>query len=409
MIFRAFVVSLVVGSAGAAFGQAQVVPSDADKAAEKTDVEGWAPYLSLNSSFALASNSDVVGQVNGISTLFGLGVTGGADYVHGPHLLRTSLAINEGFARTPAVDRWVKTSDAVKLEGLYNHFETPNLGEFARLSLGTSLFVTNDVRGMPSTWVETVPNGTPITLTSNGLEQRLSDAFKPFTISESVGGFADPIKKDKLALSVRLGVGGRHTFANGVLALDDDKTTPEIELVELQDVQQLGVEAFAGATGKLDDNKANYKAGLSVLLPLVDNDKYNRSSTELTRIAFEGQLTFNVYSWMGLVYNVSIIRDPELFPAGSDKVQVQNTLLLTFQLSLIKKPEKPKEPTKEELELKAAVDRANAAEKRAEAAEKKLQLLMPAPPTTVPSPPPTEPAPTPPPPGTTPTPAPPTP
>jgi hypothetical protein len=58
---------------------------------------------------------------------------------------------------------------------------------------------------------------------------------------------------------------------------------------------------------------------------------------------------------------------------GQERVEIQNTLLLTFQLALVKKPEKPKEPTEEELALKAAQDRADAAEKRAQAAEDKLK------------------------------------
>jgi hypothetical protein len=80
-------------------------------------------------------------------------------------------------------------------------------------------------------------------------------------------------------------------------------------------------------------------------------------------------------------------------PWREEKVEVQNTLLLTFQLALMKKPEKPKEPTKEELELKAAQDRADAAEKRAQAAESKLKTLETAQPPAEPAPEPATPEP----------------
>ncbi|MFT3695866.1 MAG: hypothetical protein QM831_22210 [Kofleriaceae bacterium] len=211
------------------------------------------------------------------------------------------------------------------------------------------------------------------------MRQHLADSFSPFTINESAGGFADPVRKSWLNLSFRLGVGGRHTFADGVLLNADDKSTPEIELVRLSDVHQLGIEGFIGATGTTSDKKASYLTGLSVLYPFVNNDSADRSAAALTRIAFETAITFNVYSWMGLVYNLSVIRDPQLFPKGEDRVAVQNSLLLTFNLTVVKKAEKPKEPTKEELELKAANERADAAEKRAKEAEEKLNNQSPSP------------------------------
>ncbi len=388
-------------AAGLAHAQAQLVPVDGVKGAEKTDVQGWSPVLGVTSTINLTSNSNVVGQVEGFSTLFGLGVTGGADYVHGKHLLRTTLSLAESFARTPVIDEFVKTNDVVKLEGLYNYFLTKDLGAYGRLSLATSAFAAEDVRGVETSWVEKVANGTPIALGTNRFRQRLASSFAPFTIDESVGGFAEPIRKDKLHLSFRAGIGGRHTLADSVLLIDDDTATPEVELLRLSNVHQLGAELFAGATGKLQNGKANYRAGVSVLFPFVNNDKDDRSTTTLTRVGFEGALTFNMYSWMSLVYSLNITRDPQLFPKGNELVQVQNSLLLTFNLTLVKKHEAPKEPTAEEKALVEAKQRADAAELRAADAEKKLQDLQPAPapapaPAPVPAPVPTPaPAPTP--------------
>jgi hypothetical protein len=378
-LFRSIVVAGLVVVPQAAFAQAQLVPSEI-KSKEKTDVQGWAPFLGLTSTLALASNSSVVGQVDGFSTLFGLGVTGGADFVEDRHLVRSSLSINESFARTPVIEEWVKTNDVVKLEGLYNYFLTKTFGLYGRLDFTTGLFKTTDVRGEATSWVEKVPGGVNIPLTTNGFRQKLASPLAPFTINESGGAFYEPLHKPKITLAFRAGIGGRHTFADGVLIEDDLDSTPEIELSRLRNVHQLGAEAFAGALGKFKDGKASYKAGLSILFPFVNNDKDDRSTSDLTRIGFEGALNFNIYSWMSLVYTLNITRDPQLFPKGDEQLQVQNTLLLTFQFTLVKKPEKAKEPTKEELELKAAQERAEAAEKRALEAEQKLQTPTPAPP-----------------------------
>lgn len=379
---RAIVLLVVMArvlSGGLASAQAQLVPGDV-KGVEQTDPQGWSPFLAVTSTISLTSNSSVVGQVDGFSTLFGIGVTGGTDYIDGRHVMRSTLSVNESFARTPVIDEFVKSNDSVKLEGLYSYFVTSNLGGYGRLSLQTAMFPADDVRGLPTSWVEKVPGGMAIPRSTNAFRQRLADSLEPFTVNEAAGGFAEPLRDPRLSLSLRVGLAGRHTLADGVLLADDDKATPEIELLRLSDVHQLGLEAFAGATGKLEDGKASYRAGLSVLLPAVNNDKDHRSTVELTRVALEGSLTFNVYSWMSIVYNLAITRDPQLFPRDEDKIQVQNNLLLTFQFSVVKKREKPAEPTKEQQELKAAKDRADAAEKRAQEAEQKLKDLQGAPP-----------------------------
>ncbi|MBS1124923.1 MAG: hypothetical protein H6Q90_7151, partial [Deltaproteobacteria bacterium] len=296
------VVCSVLATGGRAHAQAQLVPAEVKAADETTDLNGWAPFLGITSTLSLTSNTNVVGQVEGFSTMFGLGITGGADYTHDRHVLRSTLSISESFARTPVIDEFVKTNDVVKLEGVYSHFETKTFGEFARLTLQTSAFPATDVRGVPTSWVEkpAVMGDPPIPLNSDAYRQRLADALHPFTISEAIGGFADPIRKEELRLSLRLGAGGRSTFADGVLLIDDDKATPEVELLRLANVHQLGAEAFVGALGKMKGGKVDYHAGLSVLIPFVNNDSFDRSATSLTRIGFEGAVTFNMYTWMSL-------------------------------------------------------------------------------------------------------------
>jgi hypothetical protein len=395
---RSLLVVLLLGALPRlAHAQAQIVETDAPKAAEKNEVAGWNPFLSLTSTVSLVSNSSVVGQVDGTSTLFGLGALGGAEYIDGPHVFRSTLTLNEAFARTPVVDHFVKTNDVAKVEGLYNYFVTKYFGAYGRLAVTTTLLPSTDVRGTPTSWVDATDSMNTVPLRTNTFRQPLATAFKPFTIEESAGGFADPVRKKAFSLSLRLGVGGRHTFADGVYVNHDDKATPEIELLRLADVHQLGGEAFAGITGKLDNDRANYKAGLAMLLPVVNNDKYNRSATDLTRIAFEGNVAYAMKTWMSIVYSLAITRDPQLFPQGKEVVQVQNTVLLTFQASLVKKREKAKEKTKEELEIEAQKKRADEAEQRAKDAEEKLQKAQEQQPTPTPTPTPdgTAPAPTP--------------
>ncbi len=352
-----------------ASAQVQLVPKEDSLAGAKDeDVEGWNKSLAGTATINLVSNSSVVGQVDGTSLLFGLGLAGAADYVKGKSVLRTTLAISESVARTPVLDEFVKTNDVVQLEGLYNYFLTKKVGLYGRLAVTTSLFAATDVRAEPTTWIvkgETDP------LKMDAFRLRLSDPGKPLTFNQSVGAFLDPKRSEKLSLNFRLGFGSRETFAKDVLVIDDNKDTAEVELVRLANVYQLGVEGFAGVSGKLEKGKVTYRTGLSVLFPMVNNDADNRSAGDLTRVGFEGNLTVNVFDWMSLVYNLAVTRDPQLFPAGQELTQIQNNLLLTFKYALVEKKKK-KEPTAEEKALAEAKARAEAAETKLKALESDL-------------------------------------
>ncbi len=354
--------------------QAQLVPKDdALKGAGSDDVPGWNSALAAVATVNLVSNSAVVGQVDGFSALFGLGLVGGADYMQDSEVFRGALSISESFARTPVVHEFVKTNDVVKLDGLYNHFLAAKLGLYGRLGIQTAMFAADDVRGVATTWVE--KGDVPRTLTVAGFRQRLASRLSPFTLDESAGVFADPYTQSWLALALRAGFAGRHTFADHVRILDDDKATPEVELQALRDVHQLGLEAFAGVTGKVRDGKLAYRAGVSILVPAVNNDKDDRSAGALTRVGFESAVTFQLYEWMSLVYSLTITRDPQLFARGNELTQVQNSLLVTWKYAFIQRHKRAAEPTAAERELAVAKQRAEAADAARRAAEARVREL----------------------------------
>jgi hypothetical protein len=372
---------LVVGAAvslGATPAPAspEIVPAQSPAGALAGDVEGWNPNLGISTTLNLTSNSSVVGQVDGLSTQFGLELVSGADYVRGRQLWRNSISVTEAFARTPAVDRFLKTNDVVALESIYHYFLTGRFGAFARLKLTTALFAAEDVRSEPTTWLRKPDSaGAAATVVqTGGTRQRLADPFTPVSVSEAVGAFAEPVRRPGFSLSVRLGLGGRHTFADSVLLIDDDKATPEVELLGLSDVHQLGAEAFVGAEGRLEEGRLTYRAGTTVLVPFVNNDDHDRGVGPLTRVGLDASVRFTVLSWMALVYSAQITRDPQLFPEGSEQVQVQNNLLLSLQYTLVERRRRAAEPSTED-KLRAAEERARAAEAARQAAEERLKAL----------------------------------
>ena len=338
------------------------------------DVAGWNPSLAVNGSLNLIDNSNVVGQVEGLSMLFGLGLAGGADYIKGPMVWRNELTIAESVAKTPVVDRFIKTNDEVALASTYNYFLNKTLGAFGRAKVSTSLFKARAITAEEQTYTiaSAKPGGASRTVTSRQLQ--VASAFKPFTLTESVGGFAEPIVRKSLNLRIRAGLGGRHTIASGVLVENDDDLTPEIEVQELTNVHQAGIELFAGISGAARKGRVKYALGASLLLPLINNDEYDRSATALTRFGLEGSATISVFDWMGLVYKGGVIVDPQLFPEDEELTQFQNSLLLTFQYTLIDR-KKGLAAMKAAANLEQANKEKAAAEKRAKEAEERAVEL----------------------------------
>lgn len=309
--------------------------------------QGFDGVLSVAANINMASNSHVVGQVDGFSLLLGMSLLGGLDYVHGPHEWRNSLRLTQAWARTPVVDEFIKANDVFDLESVYHYFFLSWLGAFGRLNLETALLPAEDIRTEPATYLVTRSNGS--TRTINNTERlTLSEAFSPLTLNQSGGLFAEAFQSDPISVSLRLGVGARETLADGVLVLTDDDDTDVLELTELDNVYQGGVEALISARGHFSQRRISYEAGAGALLPVLNNDPQDRSATELTRLGAFAHVAFNVLEWMSIDYHARLLHDPQLL----DEIQFQNNLLFTFQYTFLERtapsgeiPEKANEAT----------------------------------------------------------------
>jgi hypothetical protein len=337
--------------------------------------QGWDGLLKGSGSVSIAQNSSVVGQVDGFSMLFGFNVTGGLDYLYDRHELRNTFSLSENFARTPALDEFLKTNDVLEVESLYNYFLFDWLGPYARLDVKTNVLKTEDVRAEAVDYQINRVDGTTEVRTGQ-TRMELNGGFKPVSLSQSIGISADPLRDKALAVSLRVGGGARETLAKGALVLDDNADTATIlEFKELDNVYQAGAEGFLGLRGSMEGGRLSYEAGGSILFPFLNNDDQNRSASELMRIATKAQVNISVFTWMSINYSFSAINDPQLIDAW----QVQNNLLLTVQYTLIERSDVPKigasgaeleaERKKEAAEEAADEAKAKAAEEKAKAAE----------------------------------------
>lgn len=364
-----------------------VPEGDVSKGGKDLPRQGWDGLLKGAASVSIAQNSGVIGQVDGFSMLVGFNVTGGLDYLYDRHELRNTLSVTENFARTPALDEFLKTNDVLELESLYTYFFLDWLGPYARLDMKTNILATEDVRAEAVDYQITKLDKTTETRTQQ-TRLELNGAFNPIAFSQSVGISADPSRDKAFSLSLRVGGGARETLAKGALVLGDNKDTPQLEFTELDNVYQAGAEAFLGLRGVMDGGRLSYEAGGSVLVPFINNDADDRSAGELTRIATKAALNISVFTWMSINYSFSAINDPQLVEGW----QVQNNLLFNFQYTFIERSDVPKigasgaeleaerkkeaaDEAAEEAKAKAAEEKAkaDAAAKEAEEAAKKAE------------------------------------
>ncbi|MCK5798788.1 MAG: hypothetical protein KAI47_16460, partial [Deltaproteobacteria bacterium] len=160
---------------------------------------GWDGSFVLGASISLASSHKVVGQADGESISLTGQVTGGLDYIKGMHEWRNILKLAETSAKTPGIDRFVKSNDLLSLDSLYlMRFKRFSwVGPYARFQWETTLFPTEDVRTDDVTYL--AKDGAPIPGTNPRNFLRVADAFSPMTFRETLGAFAKAYTKPFLA------------------------------------------------------------------------------------------------------------------------------------------------------------------------------------------------------------------
>ena len=302
--------------------------------------QGWMPRIAAGLTLSFGDNRSVVGQADGGTLSFGLKFDAGLDYRRGGHEWRNTLALAEGVTRTPVMPQFLKSADLLSIESIYLYHVTPWFGPFVRASMLTALFRGEDVRPGATTYLIKHVDGTVETKLEGDRTSfedpvvstlALSDPFQPMTLKQSIGPFLRPVEGEKANVELRAGLGAQETIAKKQLAIADDHATPEIEVNELANVNQLGVQAAADVWGALPDKKVTYRIGIDAMIPLAHTALAagdNRSSLALMNLEMGGQLSFKLVEWASLDYQIKAIREPQVV----DAFQVRNALLLTLGL-----------------------------------------------------------------------------
>lgn len=302
------------------------------KQSEKTEF-GWKKKLILGGSLSMGSSDNVIGQPDGETNTFGFNIDGQLNRVGERDEWRNSVKIGESATRTPAIPRYTKVSDELKLETLYLHTleSTPWFGPYAKASVETAIFKGEDIRAEPTTYEffnsEDVSQGTVSETTL-----RLTDGFRPLTTKESVGGFFKILTQPTRTLEARAGLGAIQVEADDQRVIKGKTDAGNIKVVQLESYDQVGIEGGFAFKGTFDD-KTSYSLEGEFLSPVVTKQKAgdDRSKFELTNWELKGRLTSKIYDWLSLDYTAKVFKQPQLL----DKTQAQTLLLLSLTYQLL--------------------------------------------------------------------------
>ncbi len=329
-----FALAAVLGAPRLAHAQQkEVAPEELRKKTVEADVDdkGWQYGLKLGASASFQHNSGVVGQVDGMNFTFGLNLDGHLYYVSKVHQWENELKLVNGWTKTPTLDAFVKSADALDFSSLYMFRieSVPWLGPYARFRLSTPLFNGYDVRPEDTTYVLTNADGTTETRSVPAQQEtKLTSSGEAFLLVESAGLFANPVESKTLTVKLKLGAGAQHTLASDGYALNDDKDTPEVELKQLETVHQGGAEfevALKGAIGE----PVTWNAKANFFLPFIASSGDTGFTAMSTDIS--GGLSIKLASWASLDYVLSAKRIPSVTPDW----QIQNGLLFTSGFNLL--------------------------------------------------------------------------
>jgi hypothetical protein len=294
--------------------------------------EGWFPKLGLGINLSLAHSNSVPGVDDGLTLSLGIMVTGELLYLKDQHEWKSNLSAAHTQTKTPTIEPFVKTADTFDLRSFYTYrFKNAyKLGVFGGLELNTPLFPTYLVVAADTRLSKLRTDGSKEGGEAKKNEQFfLLDPFNPLIFKQKLGVEAIPVEDTFAKLSLKTGLTVQQVWARG-FTVQDDPVTPELEIKELQDYVQLGLELNIALTGDISQ-RVSYAFVADFMLPFITNIPTTLQGFELLNADLSFKVSVKLVKWASLDYVFRALRTPLLV----DKWQVTNNLLLSIKADFI--------------------------------------------------------------------------
>ncbi|MBP9708839.1 MAG: DUF3078 domain-containing protein, partial [Oligoflexales bacterium] len=130
-----------------AYSQEILLKKDDVAKSEAESKEGWTQFANLSLGLSSGSQKDVVGSTDGFSSTQTAKLEAQNNFLDGSSDWRNSLTLNLGQSKTPALPKFVKSTDILSIESLYMwHVPSfPEIGPYAKLTVETQALDSYDV------------------------------------------------------------------------------------------------------------------------------------------------------------------------------------------------------------------------------------------------------------------------
>ena len=293
---------------------------------------GWEYRLSASLNGSLTYNHHVPGIDDGLSVTFGLALDGEVAFKWYEHRWETGLKLTSAWGKTATQKFLLKNADWAELYTRYVYrFRAWDhlFGLFAKLSLGASLFPGVLVYNEDKDLLYTLLDGTRIPdVAEKNQRLRITGAMTPLMLKQLLGASARPYDHPDAQLNLQLSFVGLEVWADGY-TLDDDRSTPEKELRELQNYQQIGLQLDLTLSGELKKH-LTYAFRAELMVPFVTSVSTPVKGFNLMNLDLGFKIGVKLSKWASLDYVFGAKRVPMLVSAW----QLTTQLVLSIAINI---------------------------------------------------------------------------
>jgi hypothetical protein len=305
-----------------------------DKKKKKQPKQGWIPTLKTGFNFSFNQARNVVGVADGTTIALGLLLDAGLTFRSGDHEWINALDIVQTHTKVPNIDPFIKSADKLDLESLYlYHIKNISwLGVFGGVRLTTPLFAGNFVPEEDTTVSIELTDGTVVQDTAEAQKYyRLTKPVAPLIFRQFIGAAFLPLEKDYLRLDIKVGTGAMEVWTRSSLVQDDNEDTADVlELRQLEDFVQGGVELHLAANGVIVKDVLSYTLKAGLMYPYVTSIDTDLSGIDLLNAEINFKLNIKLAKWASLNYALAMLRVPLIQPEW----QITNNIMLSLTANL---------------------------------------------------------------------------
>ncbi len=267
--------------------------------------------------------TDEIGEQQGWRISFRAFFDGAVRYKNGRHLWHNQLELEEGQTRLPDQDEFQSDTDRLFFHTIYTYELLSWFGPYARFGLETKLFTRYENFDEPQDVIVLDEDGMEVRTLTDVRRVKLGSTFAPFALKEGAGGNFRLLRSRFAELDLRLGFGGRQTFASGLYVFEEDLTGGPGRLVPVLDSSVEGLEGTLVGLGRLT-RFVTVSTELDGLVPVKGED--------LVVVTWRNQVAVRLASFLSLNYRFNLTRDPNL-GIGTD-VRTEHDVQLRFSFVL---------------------------------------------------------------------------